>query len=115
MRDAIHVAQGSSRKRTIADVALVELDEVDDVGPEATMHLVLEAVEHDDVVATFEQPPHEVRTDEAGSAGNESPHAAHYARKAIGPQVATTDCSQRNYGTEHVRDLWGGAGGGCAA
>ena len=63
------------------------------------MHLGLEAVQHDDVVAALEQAPDEVRADEAGAAGDESPHAAHYAREPFEPQVPTDNRRRRDYGT----------------
>jgi hypothetical protein len=70
--DAHERAIGECR---VADVAMQELHAGRQRGRRAQVNLLLEAVEHDDVVALFEEPRDEVRADESGATGDEGFHA----------------------------------------
>ena len=89
-RCATRSTPGSAR-RTSAAIADVAVDGTRhrpaSCGAAPAVHLLLEAVEHDDLVAALEQSPDEMRADEAGAAGDESAHAALTMRETIDPQA----------------------------
>ena len=76
----------SAAKLTIASQPAAAVATASGIGDVALVELVLDAlevravagvgqlVEHDDLVAGRREPPHEVRADEAGAAGDEDAH-----------------------------------------
>ena len=66
--------QGARGGLAIADVAHDQLDARGKLGLGAAVDLLLEAVEHDHVVAALDERADEVRADEAGPAGDKCPH-----------------------------------------
>jgi hypothetical protein len=61
----------------VADAPVDEANALRQVWACRTVHLTLEAVEHDDLAAARHELAHEVRADEAGAAGDERLHGSH--------------------------------------
>ena len=76
MHDAIDAVERAVGSVGVADVADDQLDARGKVGRRVAVDLVLEAVEHDDVVAALDERAHEVRADEAGAAGDQCLHSS---------------------------------------
>ena len=74
MDDAVDPDERVADELAITDVAVDELDAVREHRALTEVHLFLEAVQHDHLVAALEQPRDEVLGDEPGTAGNERPH-----------------------------------------
>ncbi len=56
MRDPVHAGERTGRQLVVADVAHDQLDTVGDVRIGASMHLLLQRVEDDDLVAVGRRP-----------------------------------------------------------
>ena len=74
MDDGVNARERAIGQRGVADVADDQLDRRREVGLRVPVDLGLEAVEHDDLVATGDQRSNQVRADESGAAGHENPH-----------------------------------------
>jgi hypothetical protein len=72
--DLLGALEGAHGGLAVADVADDQLDARREVGLDAAVHLGLEAVEYDHLVAALDERAHQVRADEAGAASDECPH-----------------------------------------
>jgi hypothetical protein len=74
MHDTIHALQSDVREGAVTDVADQELHGGGQLRRGVAVHLRLEAVQHDDLVAARYERVHEVPADETGAAGDEGLH-----------------------------------------
>ena len=74
MHDPVDAVERLVHELSVADIAVQEAHAVRELRRAVAVHLLLEAVENDDLLAELDEGAHEVRTDEAGTAGNERSH-----------------------------------------
>ena len=83
MDDAVDALEGAIGGLGVADVADDQLHAGRDVRRGVPVDLRLEAVEHDDLVATLEECADEVRADEAGTSGDQRLHLETILRREL--------------------------------